>query len=46
MSQNTRRDFIATSLVAGATLAGCATKNPFTEELIPDVKPSGEMVKI
>jgi molybdopterin-containing oxidoreductase family iron-sulfur binding subunit len=46
MSQNTRRDFIATSLVAGATLAGCATKNPFTEELIPDVQASGEMVKL
>ena len=46
INQNSRRDFIATTLVAGATLAGCATKNPFTAEAIPDVKPSGEMVKL
>ena len=46
-NQNSRRDFLATTLVAGAALAaGCGTKSPFTPEDIADVKPSGEMVKL
>ena len=44
-NDNSRRDFIAASLVAGAALAGCGSKSPFTPE-DAEVKPSGEMVKL
>ena len=45
-TQNTRRDFLATTLMASAALAACNSKNPFTAEEIPDVQPSGKMVKL
>ena len=43
---NSRREFLASTLIAGAALAGCGTKSPFTPEDVADVKPSGEMVKL
>ena len=45
-NENSRRDFLATTLIAGAALAGCGSKSPFTPEDIADIKPSGEMVKL
>ena len=46
INQNSRREFLTTSLFAGAALASCHTNNPFTVEQLPDIKPSGEMVKL
>ena len=43
--KNSRRDFLLTSLLATAALAGCSDKkNPFTPE--GEVIPSGEKVKL
>ena len=44
-NENSRREFLATTLLAGAALAGCGG-NPFTPDEVTDVKPSGEMVKL
>jgi molybdopterin-containing oxidoreductase family iron-sulfur binding subunit len=44
-NENSRRDFLATTLLAGAALAGCNV-NPFTPDEVTDVKPSGKMVKL
>ena len=35
-NENSRRDFLATTLIAGAALAGCGAKSPFTPEDIAD----------
>jgi Fe-S-cluster-containing dehydrogenase component len=44
-SKNSRRDFLVSSLLATAALAGCSDKkNPFTPE--DEVVPSGEKVKL
>ena len=40
-----RRKFLATGILA-TVAAGCASKNPFDNYASPDVKPSGEMVKL
>ena len=44
-NENSRREFITTSIIAGAVLAGCGTKSPFTPEE-GAVKSTGEMVKL
>jgi molybdopterin-containing oxidoreductase family iron-sulfur binding subunit len=44
-NENSRRDFIATTLLSGVALASCNTKNPFIAKTL-DVKASGEMVKL
>lgn len=44
-NENSRREFITTSIIAGAVLAGCGTKSPFTPEE-GTVKPTGDMVKL
>ncbi|NCW13246.1 MAG: DUF3500 domain-containing protein [Chitinophagia bacterium] len=45
-NDNSRREFLATSLLTGAALVGCGTKSPFIPDEVADVKPSGEMVKL
>jgi molybdopterin-containing oxidoreductase family iron-sulfur binding subunit len=44
-NENSRRAFLATTLLAGAALAGCSS-NPFTPDEVADIKPSGKMVKL
>jgi molybdopterin-containing oxidoreductase family iron-sulfur binding subunit len=45
--QSSRREFIAATLAAGATLAGCNSPDHPFEDMHDDmVKPSGEMVKL
>jgi molybdopterin-containing oxidoreductase family iron-sulfur binding subunit len=44
-NENSRREFLASTILAGAALAGCGG-NPFTPDEVTDVKPSGEMVKL
>ena len=41
-----RREFLAASLLAGAALAGCNTKNPFEKDAAEMVKPSDEMDRL
>jgi molybdopterin-containing oxidoreductase family iron-sulfur binding subunit len=43
---NSRRDFLLTGLLAGAALAGCSDKNPFTPGSDQQAVPSGEKVKL
>jgi molybdopterin-containing oxidoreductase family iron-sulfur binding subunit len=44
-NEKTRRDFLATTLLAGVAFAGCGG-NPFTPDEPLDIKPSGKMVKL
>jgi molybdopterin-containing oxidoreductase family iron-sulfur binding subunit len=44
-NENSRREFLATTLFAGAALAGCGG-NPFTPDEVSEIKPTGEMVKL
>ncbi len=46
-NDTSRRDFLVTGLLAGATLAGCSDKpNPFEDKVTAMIKPSGKMVKL
>ena len=46
-NDTSRRDFLLTGLLAGATLTGCSDKqNPFEDKVTAMIKPSGEMVKL
>ena len=47
VDDTSRRDFLLTGLLAGATLAGCSDKpNPFEDKVTAMIKPSGKMVKL
>jgi Fe-S-cluster-containing dehydrogenase component len=47
INDTSRRDFLLTGLLAGATLAGCSeTQNPFEDKVTAMIKPSGKMVKL
>ena len=42
-----RRDFLLTGLLTGATLTGCSSgPNPFEDKVTAMIKPSGKMVKL
>jgi molybdopterin-containing oxidoreductase family iron-sulfur binding subunit len=46
-NDTSRREFLLTSLLAGATLTGCSDKaNPFEDKVTAMIKPSGKMVKL
>ena len=46
-NDTSRRDFLLTGLLAGATLTGCSDKpNPFEDKVTAMIKPSGKMVKL
>jgi Fe-S-cluster-containing dehydrogenase component len=46
-SDTSRRDFLLTGLLAGATLTACSDKpNPFEDKVTAMIKPSGKMVKL
>jgi molybdopterin-containing oxidoreductase family iron-sulfur binding subunit len=46
-NDSSRRDFLLTGLLAGATLTGCSDKpSPFEDKVTAMIKPSGKMVKL
>ncbi len=46
-NDTSRRDFLLTGLLAGATLTACSDKpNPFEDKVTAMIKPSGKMVKL